>query len=405
MNANWNQQDRIEVAPGETIFRAGDAADGGFLIESGSVEILVGDTGHERRINLIGAGSLLGEMGLLDGQPRSATARAVEATTMVPLYRNHLESVLAQADPLLRHIVTALMSRLRNASRQNLPQAEPPKSAEAAPAVEQVMRALKLAQSLARGITAGELELHYQPIVLLSDRRLVGYEALVRWRHPEFGMVRPDEFIPLAEQTDLIHRIGDFVLNQAALDWDVLGLLCEPPPGGKRFMSVNLSAPEVCRPKICHQVYATLSEHRMAPVDLRIELTETSLVGDKAAVAEVMRKLQSVGISIALDDFGKGFSGMDYLASMPFSCIKIDKSFVDGVLTSERSLQIVRTAIQLAQTLNMSTVGEGIEDEATAQALLDMGCTYGQGYFFGKPMRLADVQAWVARRGAERVAV
>ena len=396
--------DRVRFEAQAVVFRAGDPSDGAFVIESGSVEILVGPEDDPRRINILSEGAMVGDIGLLDGKPRTATVRTLVPTTMIPIYREQLQGVLAKADPMIRYLVGVLLQRLRIASA-----AAASAASTAAPATmqaeprhalhDQVMRAVSLAHGLAEGISKGQLELHYQPIVLLEGGQLIGYEALVRWRHPTLGMVRPDEFIPLAEQTDLIFKIGEFVLEQAIADWAVLGPLCDRSGGRHPFMSINLSAPEICRPGIVTSVQAALQAQGMDPRELRIELTETSLVGNKALVAEVMQRLLALGVSLALDDFGKGFSGMDYLQSLPFSCLKIDKSFIDGVLEGDKSLHIVRSAIDLARTLRMSTVGEGVEDQATADALREMGCQYGQGYFFARPMPVPAVRDWAAARG------
>ena len=395
--------DRVHFDANAVIFRAGEPSDGAFVIESGSVEILVGPEHDMRRINLLGEGAMVGDIGLLDGKPRTATVRAVVPTTMIPIYREQLQGVLEKADPLIRYLVGVLLQRLRNASAaaaQAAGPAEPP-ALEAEPRHalhEQVMRALSLAHGLSEGVSKGQLELHYQPIVLLEGGELIGYEALVRWRHPTLGMVRPDEFIPLAEQTDLIFRIGEFVLERAIADWAVRGPLCDRTTDRHPFMSINLSAPEICRPGIVTTVQSALEAHGMDPRELRIELTETSLVGNKELVAQVMQRLLGLGVSLALDDFGKGFSGMDYLQSLPFSCLKIDKSFIDGVLDYDKSHHIVRSAIDLASTLRMSTVGEGVEDQPTVDALRGMGCLYGQGYFFGKPMPVQAVVEWADTR-------
>jgi EAL domain-containing protein (putative c-di-GMP-specific phosphodiesterase class I) len=395
---------RRQLDASEIVFRAGDAADAAYVIERGCVEILVGEEGSWQRIALLGEGTLVGEIALLDGKPRTATVRAVEPTSLVPIYRNQVQSLLAQADPVLQYLIRVLLERFRRTGERSLvglnegDGAESAAARDAADPLQQlhagVMRAFTLAQSLAQAFDGDQLELHYQPIIHLENRRLAGYEALIRWRHPALGMVRPDEFVPLAEKTDLVHQLGDFVLGRAIRDWPALRAHCREDAGGRPFVSVNLSAPELCQPGIAEHVRARLAQGGMDPAELRIELTETSIISNTAVVTDVTQRLMAMGVSIALDDFGKGYSGLDYLQSLPFSCLKIDKSFIDRMAVSERSEQIIRTALQLAHTLGMSSVAEGIEDEATAERLAGLGCVYAQGYHFGRPMPLPAIGAW-----------
>lgn len=408
---------RRQFAAHEIVFREGDIADAAYVIESGCVEILVGSEGSWRRIAMLAEGTLVGEIALLDGKPRTATVRTLVPTSLVPIYRNQVESLLAQADPVLQYLMRVLLARLRRsgdtiaAGMAGSPEAGPSATtASAATASDpdplqrlhaSAMRAFTIAQGLAHAFDAGQLELHYQPIIHLRSRRLAGYEALIRWQHPTLGMVRPDEFVTLAEKTDLVHRLGDFVLNRAVRDWPTLRAFCADGDGIRPFISINLSAPELCQPGIVEQVRARLADGAMDPSELRIELTETSIIGNTGVVTDVIQRLMGMGVSLALDDFGKGYSGLDYLQSLPFSCLKIDKSFIDRMAVSERSEQIIRTALQLAGTLGMSSVAEGIEDAATGERLAELGCVYAQGYHFARPMPVTAIDAW-ARGFSER---
>jgi len=401
---------RRQFAAQEIVFREGDIADAAYVIERGCVEILVGSEGNFRRIAMLSEGTLVGEIALLDGKPRTATVRALVPTSLVPIYRNQVESLLAQADPVLQYLMRVLLARLRRSGDTTTTgAADSPEGAPAAPAPAEAagsdadplqrlhasaMRSFTLAQGLAHAFDAGQLELHYQPIIHLASRRLAGYEALIRWQHPTLGMVRPDEFVPLAEKTDLVHRLGDFVLTRAVRDWPALRAFCADDPTRPPFISINLSAPELCQPGIVDQVRTRLVQGGVNPAELRIELTETSIIGNTGVVTDVIQRLLAMGVSLALDDFGKGYSGLDYLQSLPFSCLKIDKSFIDRMAVSERSEQIIRTALQLAGTLGMSSVAEGIEDADTGDRLAELGCVYAQGYHFARPMPVAAIGAW-----------
>ncbi len=398
---------------GEIVFRMGDEAVAAYVIERGAVEILITKDGEFERINMLGPGALFGEIALLDGGTRTATVRTLAATHLIAIQRSQLESLLAKAEPVVQYIVRILLEHVRRASGGAPGEArtlsellalavktgETPELADKLK--HEATRMLTLATNLVDAIAEGQLELHYQPIVNFTNRRLAGFEALIRWRHPTLGMVRPDEFIPLAEKTDLIHRIGEFVVQQALADWPMLKPLCDGAvEGATPFMSINLSAPEFCKPDAFERIAQSLKTHRMAPQELRIELTETVIISNVEVVSEVIHRLRGLGVGIALDDFGKGYGGLDYLQSLPFSCLKIDKSFVDKMHQSDRSKQIIQSTLELSSRLGMSTVAEGIEDKPTADLLAQMGCVYAQGYYFARPMSIPAIREWDAARQA-----
>jgi hypothetical protein len=345
---------------------------------------------------------MFGEVALLDHQPRTATVRTLVPTSLVRIDRTHVEELLGRADPVIQYLLRLLLERFRNSSG-TLALAEPdkPDGSGASSALTQpdlhaaAVRTLSLAHDLSNAIDAGQLAVVYQPIVALPLGALVGFEALVRWRHPSMGTIGPDEFIPLAEKTGLIQRIGQWVLRQSMHDWSTLRALCKSQGQAGPFVSVNLSAPEFC-PASVALIETCLREHCMAPQELRIELTETTVIGNIAAVTRTLQTLRAMQIGIALDDFGTGYAGLDYLQTLPFSSLKIDKSFVQQMQGSGRSFQIVKSALELSRTLGLNTVAEGIEDALTARVLADMGCNYAQGYHFARPMPMAEVIAWAA---------
>lgn len=398
-----------------TIFRAGDAGDSAYLIESGRVEVLLEIQGEFRQVDVMGPGAMFGEIALLDHLPRSGTVRTLEPTVLMRIDRSFVDELLRTTDPVIQYLMRLLLERLRRGGGAKAPadgtrelplppagaSATDGKSAPALPGKDALhsaaLRTLSLSRDLSDAIDANQLELHYQPIVRLDSGRLAGYEALVRWRHPQQGLVRPDEFIPLAERTGLIHRIGRWVLQQSLVDWPTLRELCEVDD--TPFVSVNLSAPELSVEGLAESVLDRLAKARMAAGELRIELTETTIIGNLGPVTEVTQTLRKAGVGIALDDFGTGYAGLSYLQDLPFSCLKIDRAFVSQMLTADRSLHIVKLALELSRWMNMSTVAEGIEDQASANALRDAGCTYGQGYFFAKPMPVQVLTDWRKARG------
>jgi|688.fasta_scaffold65531_4 EAL domain-containing protein (putative c-di-GMP-specific phosphodiesterase class I)/CRP-like cAMP-binding protein len=391
-----------------TIFRAGDPGDSAYLIEAGQVEVLLEIGGEVRRVDVMGPGSMFGEIALLDRLPRSGTVRTLEPTALMRIDRSFVDELLRTTDPLIQYLMQLLLERVRRersyrpatanpqasaptpAASARVADPEPESTADSKALHAAMLRTLALSRDLSDAIDGQQFELHYQPIVHLGSGCLAGYEALVRWRHPKQGMVRPDEFIPLAERTGMIHRIGRWVLGKAIADWPQLRPMCGAE--GTPFVSVNFSAPELSADSTAGSVLARLAEAGMPADELRIELTETTVIGHLGAATAVTQALRQAGVGIAMDDFGTGYAGLSYLQDLPFSCLKIDKAFVSQMLAADRSQHIVRLALELSRWMGMTTVAEGIEDEACANALREAGCTYGQGYHFAKPMTVQALQ-------------
>lgn len=385
---------REQVAAGAEVFRFGEPGNSAYVVESGRVEVLAADG---RPLAQLGVGALFGEVALLDQQARTATVRALEPTTLLRIERDHVQSLLKRADPVIRHLLSLLLARFRSAYPGAM---TAPAPGSQAPDQEAALRTLMLTRDLDYGLAHGQLELFYQPLIGFAQRNLLGFEALVRWRHPVLGMIMPMEFIGLAEKTGLIHQLGQWVLQQALADWAQLRSFCHPAAGLPAFISVNLSAPELSAPAIVGQVRDLLNRYDIPPRELKIELTETVIIEDREAVGNVLEQLSALGVAIALDDFGTGYAGLDTVKSLPIACLKIDKTFVQDIGQSLRSYEIVQSAIQLALSLGLTTIAEGIEDEDTANRLSEMGCGVAQGYHFARPMPLADVAGWLADAAA-----
>ena len=389
----------------EAVFHAGDLGASAYVIEEGCVEVLRGDGDNQRRVTVLAEGAMFGEIALLDRQPRTATVRALVPTSLIRIDRSHVEELLLRSDPVVQYLVRLLLMRFRSshgvAVAQHSSEENPPDLDQQDLHVRDLhtaaVRTLLLAQDLSDAIKLGQLELFYQPLITMDDRALVGFESLIRWRHPTLGLVSPMEFVPLAEKTGLIHRIGQWVLQRSAADWAELRGLCRRTAESPPFISVNLSAPELAGPRIVDAIEACIAQHQMQASELRIELTETVIINNIELVSTALRRLRATGVGIALDDFGTGYAGLDYLQTLPFSCIKIDKTFVQQMNTSERSFYIVKSALELARSIGLTTVAEGIEDADIGLRLADMGCTYAQGFHYGRPMPKNDVANWVDR--------
>jgi EAL domain-containing protein (putative c-di-GMP-specific phosphodiesterase class I)/ActR/RegA family two-component response regulator len=253
-----------------------------------------------------------------------------------------------------------------------------------------------LVDDLQRAIERGEFMLHYQPVVALQDGRFTGAEALIRWVHPDRGMVSPAEFIPLAEETGLVIGIDRWVLREAcrqARAWQEQ-FPADPPLG----MHVNVSARALQDTGLVADVQDALEETGLSPASLTLELTESVLLHDTEAAIDVFRELRGIGVRLAIDDFGMGFSSLSYLRRLPVDEVKIDRSFVTGVATGTEEWTLARGIIRLVHSLGLETVAEGVERADQVAHLRTLGCRLAQGYYFARPMDVAAITGLLEER-------
>jgi diguanylate cyclase (GGDEF)-like protein len=257
------------------------------------------------------------------------------------------------------------------------------------------MTLLQLENDLRWAIERQELELHYQPIISLVTKGIIGFEALVRWRHPERGLISPSEFIPVAEETGLIVPLGSWVLWEACRQMRTWQLNFACISDWK--INVNISSKQLAQANFVEQVKQILKETGLAPRNLKLEITESSLVEDLQSTITTLRQLKTLGIEFSLDDFGTGYSSLSYLHMFPFNTLKIDRSFVNSMEASSEKLGIIRAIVTLARNLNMNTIAEGIETASQLAQLKVLNCQFGQGYFFDKPLETKAVEALITK--------
>lgn len=243
---------------------------------------------------------------------------------------------------------------------------------------------LELETGLRHAIERNELTLYYQPKVDLRTGAVIGFEALLRWIHPERGMVGPGEFIRVAEETGLIVPIGMWTLAEGCRQMQ--RWCAEHPAACRLALSVNLSPRQFSDPDLCETIRRILDETGFNPRRLNFEITESVLADDLDKARETLERLKAMNISLKLDDFGTGYSSLSYLCRLPFDTLKIDRSFVSGMAESQETAGIVRTIIALANELHMDVIAEGIEKHEEMLTLRDLGCQYGQGFYFGRPL-------------------
>ena len=251
---------------------------------------------------------------------------------------------------------------------------------------------LELHSDLRRAAERGEFELHYQPKVRLATGGIIGMEALLRWRHPRRGLVRPDEFVPALEDTGLILPVGDWAVEEACRQlaaWTREGLTPLP-------IAVNLSAKQFHRRDLCEAIAERLARHGLPGQLLELEVTESSLMEDPGDAVRQLRALRAAGLRISVDDFGTGYSSLSYLTRLPLSTLKIDRGFVNAALSDTHAAAIVKMVIDMAQNLRFEVVAEGIETEQHVEFLRRHGCELGQGYFYGRPEPAAAVASRLA---------
>ncbi|HWZ47637.1 MAG TPA: EAL domain-containing protein [Herbaspirillum sp.] len=253
-----------------------------------------------------------------------------------------------------------------------------------------VVALLRMRSDLRRALECNEFVLHFQPQINLETRELSGVEALVRWNHPEFGLIYPDRFIQVAEDSGLIIQIGEWILREAcrqAVEWHQAGMK-------NLVMAVNFSAVQFMRGDLVQLISEVLRESGIAPVLLELELTESILIADTENILATVMRLKQLGIKLSIDDFGTGYSSLSYLKRFEVDKLKIDKSFVRDMASDADDVAIVRAVIQMAKSLGLVTIAEGVEDAHTARMIKNLGCMEAQGYYFSRPMPAIDFPAY-----------
>ncbi|MEP7041645.1 MAG: EAL domain-containing protein [Dokdonella sp.] len=371
---------------GDIIFAEGDAPLGAFLIESGRIEISTMQFGERRVLGELGPGMLLGEMAVIDDSPRTATARALSDCQLTPIDSDQFAERLAAADPVVRALLMSQLTRYRSALATLTGDVSARHNTSLTSGDAHAFDKIRLESELRAALERKELEVRLQPIEEIVSGYIAGYEALVRWQHPERGAVSPVEFIRLAEETSLIVPIGDYVLER------VCDMLVELRRRGRKplpFIAVNLSARQLEVPDLVERILAHLRKRDLPPDRLKLEITE-SLVLDHVRVADLLMRCHAVGMHVALDDFGTGYSNLGPLLTLNFDQIKLDGSFVKA-LNRPRGVAVVGVVVAMARALDCNLIAEGVETPEQREILHKLGCRYAQGWLVGRPMALADV--------------
>jgi diguanylate cyclase len=378
---------RRTLKTGEVLFQEGDPGDCAYAIEAGQLEVHRGRGRRRKVLALLGPGEVVGEMAVIDDGPRTATAVARKPTRLRLITREHLQGKLDSADPLVRVLLRVVLKRYRTAmAGKRAARARTGRDNRAALQRNKLMQELELALELE------QFAVYYQPIVRLDDLSIAGFEALVRWNHPKRGLVGPSDFVPLMEESGMIHRLGNWVLRSACA---AIRRLNERPQAGDLtlFVCVNLSGRELESPELVGRLGDALAESRVPSGALRVEITESALVGSLDFAVRVIGLCRELGVQVAVDDFGTGYSSLNYLRHFAVDTLKIDRSFVRPVHTEEDNRKILRTIRDLAFALDMNIVTEGIEDLGQLRMVKELGLELAQGHLFSGAVPEAEAAA------------
>jgi len=388
---------RVEFVPGQTIFREGDSPDVAYLVDAGEVAVTANRDGHSVLLATLRSGDMLGEMAVIDDAPRTATATAVGHCVLMPIDRAAIAERLETTDPIIRALLEGQIRRYRSglAAMQGL--------VAPAPVVSRLhfgntsdrssIDKFRLESDLREALANGELDVSFQPLLEIATDRIAGYEALVRWPHPERGSISPIEFITLAEETSLINPVGEYVLNRAI---NALSRLADAGLDPLPFIAINVSPKQLMESDLLNR---TVDRTRAAgvPVNrIKLEITESRMV-DYPTVQALLVRCHREGIEVSLDDFGTGFSNLGHLHALEFDTVKVDQAFARHMMSSRRAMALAKSIINMIHALDADVVVEGVETEAQLEVLRSLGCRYAQGYLIGRPQPLGDVLAAWAR--------
>lgn len=374
---------RRTLRTGETLFNEHDTGHSAYLIESGVIRIIVSSGKDTVVLADLGPGDLVGEMAIIDDASRTATAIALKDCVLLVIDREHLAERIAQTDPVVRALLGGQLKRYRS-MLATVRGVEEPEERESGDEDALAFGKIRLESQLRDALIERRLEMYLQPLYEIADERVAGYEALVRWNHPERGLVSPAEFIALAEETSLIVPVGEYILRESIavlVAMRAQGL--DPLP----FVSINVSPRQLREAGLIQALLDQLSAAGLPTSSVKLEITE-SQVFDYTRVSDVLVECRLAGIRVALDDFGTGFSNLSHLNALTFDTVKIDQAFAQNIDVSPKAMAMLEAIVSLVRAIGADALVEGIETQAQLDALTRLGVRYAQGYLIGKPLPL-----------------
>lgn len=379
------------LSNGDTLFMEGDAADCAYIIESGELEISTHSEGQKVIICTLGSGDIVGEMGVIDSAPRTATATAHGDTRLMVVTRNQLTERISQADPILKLLVKILLDRYRSGlntvkgeSRVGAQGEELLSEEVVGEYIRHGIDKIRLESELKDALAQEQLKVYYQPLLDVPSRRIAGFEALTRWIHPERGFISPALFITLAEETRLIVPVGLYVFEHACRELAKFEAIARehdyPFP---LFMSINISGRQIADPDFIRQAAEITSRYGLPREQIKLEITE-SLAVDFEATRKWIDSAHDLGFKVSLDDFGTGFSSLETLYKLDLDAAKVDQAFVRPLHEEPRSRELLRGIVAMMKGLGLQIVVEGIETQSELEFIGALDCHYAQGFLVGK---------------------
>lgn len=394
---------RREIKKGETIHSLGETGSCAYIVESGSVRI--DDKVSKRETYFVSPGEMFGEYGVIGDARHFSTATAEEDTLLLVVTHAEIEEKSTAADPMIALFMHFFMDRTNSLSERHYGGGNGDlEIASRRQKIEknrdELVQQFQIKEELERAVKEKEFVLHFQPIISLRGGFTAGFEALIRWQHPKRGLLSPFHFIDIAEATNMIVPIGEWVFEEACRHTVLFNELAAKNGSSEVFMSINISANQFGVPNIVDRFKEITQETNVDISKLQLEITESVLMEDTNHALSILHELKDSGFQLVLDDFGTGYSSLNYLHKFPIDKLKIDRSFTHAMLNDDDSLEIVRAISGLAHNMNIEVVAEGIEEREQLSVYRDLDCHYGQGFLISKPLPVEDVYKILGTRMA-----
>lgn len=385
---NVNNKKQITIPKDTVLFNQGDAGDCAYVVEQGRVLVYLEIDGREVQIAHIRKGEIFGEMSLIDSQPRSASVKAIEDTVLNVVTKDQLIERFQGSDQLVQLLLKVMMSRVRknNSSLTHISSQGQSTDDQLNDADQEAMDGfenLKFENRLQEALNNQEFEMFYQPIIDMKDSAVIGCEALIRWKDPKVGYVQPDKFIDFLENSSLMVSVGLWIFERCFQDFHKL----KAAFGDDFVMSINVSGRQFTHPSFLVDLERLTWKHKVSPKNIKLEVTERVMMNGLVAI-DILNQCKVKGFHISIDDFGTGFSSLQYLSQMPVSYLKIDKSFVSKMNKDEKVFAVIKSVIFMAQALGMNIIAEGVETLDERDSLIQLGAYYAQGWLYSKALPL-----------------
>lgn len=375
---------QITIAKDTVLFKQGEAGDCAYVVESGKVLVYLEIDEKVVPLTHVKKGEIFGEMSLIDSLPRSASVKALEDTVLNVVTKDQLIERFQGSDSLVQLLLKVMMNRVRknNSSLSHLTNpSELGLTAEET--VTDGFENLKFENRLQEALNNQEFEMFYQPIVNMQDSKIVGCEALIRWKDPVVGYIQPDKFIDFLENSSLMVSVGHWIFERCLQDFQKI----KSSFGDHFIMSINVSGRQFAHPDFLIELEKLTWKHKVSPRNIKLEVTERVMMNGVVAI-EILDQCKSKGFHISIDDFGTGYSSLQYLSQMPVSYLKIDKSFVSKINADSKVFAVVKSMVFMAQALGMDIIAEGVETIQEREALIQLGAYYAQGWLYSKALPL-----------------